>query len=71
MPNSTPPLAQGTTKIDVLLAIDEIRNLKSSYFRFVDTHDWAGLATIFCADAQSARGRYLLSLTMASNTCEA
>jgi SnoaL-like domain len=34
-----------------LQAIDEIRQLKSRYFRFLDTKDWSGMATIFCADA--------------------
>ncbi|HLY53922.1 MAG TPA: nuclear transport factor 2 family protein [Stellaceae bacterium] len=34
-----------------LLAIDEIRQLKSRYFRFLDTKDWAGMATIFTDDA--------------------
>lgn len=32
-------------------AIEQIRQLKSRYFRFVDTKDWEGLATIFTEDA--------------------
>jgi len=34
-----------------LLAIEDIRQLKSRYFRFLDTKDWAGMSTIFCDDA--------------------
>jgi len=34
-----------------LKAIDEIRQLKSRYFRFVDTKDWQQLAMVFCRDA--------------------
>lgn len=36
---------------DTLLAIEQIKQLKSRYFRFLDTKDWAGLRTIFCDDA--------------------
>lgn len=35
-----------------LLAIEEIKQLKGRYFRFMDTKDWAGLRTIFCDDAR-------------------
>jgi uncharacterized protein (TIGR02118 family) len=34
-----------------LLAIEEIKQLKARYFRFMDSKDWAGLRTIFCDDA--------------------
>ena len=34
-----------------LLAIEEIKQLKGRYSRFMDTKDWAGLRTIFCDDA--------------------
>jgi hypothetical protein len=34
-----------------LKAMDDIRQLKARYFRYVDTKDWDGLATIFCRDA--------------------
>jgi hypothetical protein len=34
-----------------LKAMDDIRQLKGRYFRFVDTKDWDGLATVFCRDA--------------------
>jgi ketosteroid isomerase-like protein len=34
-----------------LLAIEEIKQLKSRYFRLMDTKDWAGLRSIFCDDA--------------------
>ena len=37
--------------VERLMAIEEIKQLKSRYFRCVDTHDWAGLAQIFCRDA--------------------
>lgn len=38
--------------IGTLLAIEEIKRLKARYFRCMDTKDWAGLATVFCADAE-------------------
>lgn len=38
-------------KLDKLIAIDEIRQLKSRYFRYLDTKDWEGMATIFAPDA--------------------
>ena len=34
-----------------LLAIEEIKQLKSRYFRSMDTKDWEALRSIFCADA--------------------
>lgn len=34
-----------------LLAIEEIKQLKSRYFRYLDTKDWIGLRTIFTDDA--------------------
>ncbi len=34
-----------------LVEIEKIRQLKSRYFRFLDTKDWDGLATIFAQDA--------------------
>jgi len=34
-----------------LIAIEEIKQLKGRYFRFMDTKDWEGLRTIFCDDA--------------------
>jgi hypothetical protein len=37
--------------MDRLIAIEEIKLLKARYFRFVDSHDWAGLRTVFADDA--------------------
>jgi SnoaL-like domain len=37
--------------LDDLVAIDEIRRLKASYFRFMDTKDWGAFAELFAADA--------------------
>jgi hypothetical protein len=34
-----------------LTAIEEIRQLKSRYFRTMDTRDWEGMAQTFCPDA--------------------
>src|SRR5438270_1651984 len=34
-----------------LLAVEEIKQLKARYFRSIDTKDWAGLASVFTADA--------------------
>jgi hypothetical protein len=35
-----------------LLAIEEIKQLKARYFRFMDTKDWDALRTIFCDEAE-------------------
>jgi hypothetical protein len=37
--------------VEKLLAIEEIKQLKARYFRFLDTKDYAGLATVFAQDA--------------------
>jgi hypothetical protein len=37
--------------VDKLLAIEEIKQLKARYFRFLDTKDFTGLATVFAEDA--------------------
>jgi hypothetical protein len=34
-----------------LTAIEEIRQLKARYFRFMDTRDFDSMALVFCADA--------------------
>jgi hypothetical protein len=34
-----------------LIAIESIKQLKSRYFRLMDSKDWAGLRTVFCDDA--------------------
>lgn len=34
-----------------LLAIEEIKKLKARYFRFMDTGDWDGFASLFTEDA--------------------
>lgn len=34
-----------------LLAIEQIKQLKSRYFRCMDTKDWTGLRSVFCDDA--------------------
>ena len=34
-----------------LIAIEEIKQLKARYFRFLDTKDYAGLRTVFADDA--------------------
>jgi len=36
--------------IETLVAIEEIRQLKARYFRFMDTKDWVGLASVFTED---------------------
>lgn len=35
-----------------LLAIEQIKQLKARYFRFMDTKDWTNLRTVFCDDAE-------------------
>ncbi len=37
--------------IDKLLAIEEIKQLKARYFRYVDTKDWTAFGGLFSADA--------------------
>lgn len=37
---------------DRLLAIENIKQLKARYFRFMDTKDWANLETVFTDDAE-------------------
>jgi hypothetical protein len=34
-----------------LKIIDDVRQLKARYFRFLDTKDWEGFADVFCRDA--------------------
>lgn len=36
---------------ETLLAIEQIKQLKGRYFRFMDSKDWDGLASIFTDDA--------------------
>jgi len=38
------------TQIEQLLAIEAIKRLKASYFRFVDTKDWEAFASLFAED---------------------
>ena len=45
-------MSKGVGKLDLVIAADEIRNLKCRYFRFVDTHDWSDLTKLFFADAE-------------------
>lgn len=45
-------MSEALSTIDRLLAIEEIKQLKSRYFRCMDTKDWAGLRTVFCDDAE-------------------
>jgi hypothetical protein len=39
------------TDIEKLLAIEDLRRLKATYFRTIDTKNWTELATVFTADA--------------------
>lgn len=38
-------------RIDELYAIEQIKQLKARYFRFLDTKDWDGMRTIWTDDA--------------------
>ena len=38
------------TDVEKLIAVEEIRNLKARYFRYVDSHDWAGFREILADD---------------------
>lgn len=40
------------TDIEKLMAIEEIRQTKARYFRFVDTKNWEGLLALFTPDAR-------------------
>jgi len=39
------------TLLEEIKAMDEIRQLKARYFRFLDTKDWDNYGTVFCRDA--------------------
>ena len=39
-------------RVDCLLWIEEIKQLKARYFRFVDTQDWEGFRSLFAPDAK-------------------
>ena len=41
--------------VERLLAIEDIKQLKARYFRFVDTKNWAGVASLFAPDARFTR----------------
>ncbi len=46
--------ANGNSTVDPiarLVAIEEIRNLKSQYWRFVDTKQWGAFGALFAPDA--------------------
>src|SRR5262245_12526658 len=48
---SAPARAQaGMSAADKLLAIEEIKQLKARYFRYVDTKDWEGYKSVFAPD---------------------
>jgi hypothetical protein len=39
------------TDVEVMKIIEDVRQLKARYFRFVDTKNWEGLATVFSRDS--------------------
>lgn len=39
------------TDTERLIAIEEIKQVKARYFRFMDTKDWVQLRSVFCDDA--------------------
>jgi hypothetical protein len=41
----------GIDPVERLLAIEEIKQLKARYFRFIDTKNYAGLVDVFAPDA--------------------
>ena len=47
------------TDTEKLIAIEEIRNLKARYFRFLDSHDWAGFRGLLTDDVVFAAPRPL------------
>ena len=47
---SAPATAADMTAVEKLLAIEEIKQLKARYFRYVDTKDWDGYKTTFTPD---------------------
>ena len=42
--------------LERLIAIEDIKQLKARYFRFMDTKDWAGLESVFAPDAKFDMG---------------
>ena len=47
---SIPARAADMSATDKLLAIEEIKQLKARYFRYVDTKDWEGYKSVFTPD---------------------
>ncbi|MBO9112672.1 MULTISPECIES: nuclear transport factor 2 family protein [Rhizobium/Agrobacterium group] len=47
-----PPSSAGVDTLARLVAIEDIRQLKSRYFSAVDTKDWQAIARIFTEDAK-------------------
>ena len=45
--------AENVSDVERLLAIEEIGRLKASYFRCLDTNDWACIETLFTPDGQA------------------
>jgi hypothetical protein len=49
--NSTEQDHETMDIVEELKAIEDIRQLKSRYFRYLDTKNWDGMASIFCRNA--------------------
>ena len=45
--------ATESSELDRLLAMEEISQLKARYFRYLDTKDWTGIASLFTDDAEA------------------
>jgi hypothetical protein len=59
------------TELEKISAIEDIRQLKSRYFRFVDAKNWDGLADVFCKDAVFGTHRVRGNREIAKMICQA
>lgn len=41
------------TDVEMLVAVEEIKQVKARYFRCMDTKDWTGLEAVFAPDAMA------------------
>lgn len=48
-----PTADPGLSSLETALAIEAIQQLKARYFRYLDTKDWPGIASLFTDDAEA------------------
>ena len=50
---ATTDTPETSSNIERYLALEEIKQLKARYFRYLDTKNWSGMETLFTPDAQA------------------